>query len=109
MRVIEVLSLSFSEYLLFKDEKLWKLQQELQDGNDEALVAPLQYVLDGALRKLAVECKYKRLQNPLSIPSLNNFADEEKIELRYIANINLEAEYKGVRLVPGILVDRIGR
>lgn len=283
VRVIEVLSLSFSEYLLFKDEKLWKLQQELQDGNDEALVAPLQqvyeeyliygglprtaltnnpqekvellndiyqtyllndvrhyianehfvgfnkllrllavqignlvnvndlsresglpyarceeyiyllqkmyiiklvepfftnkrkvigkmnkvyfcdlglrniiynsfneigfrtdngalfenyvllelwrnrqasdtiyfyrtqngtevdYVLDGALRKLAVECKYKRLQNPLSIPSLNNFADEEKIELRYIANINLEAEYKGVHLVPGILVDRIGR
>lgn len=283
VRVIEVLSLSFSEYLLFKDEKLWKLQQELQDGNDEVLVAPLQqvyeeyliygglprtaltnnpqekvellndiyqtyllndvrhyianehfvgfnkllrllavqignlvnvndlsresglpyarceeyiyllqkmyiiklvepfftnkrkvigkmnkvyfcdlglrniiynsfneigfrtdngalfenyvllelwrnrqasdtiyfyrtqngtevdYVLDGALRKLAVECKYKRLQNPLSIPSLNNFADEEKIELRYIANINLEAEYKGVHLVPGILVDRIGR
>lgn len=283
VRVIEVLSLSFSEYLLFKDEKLWKLQQELQDGNDEALVAPLQqvyeeyliygglprtaltnnpqekvellndiyqtyllndvrhyianehfvgfnkllrllavqignlvnvndlsresglpyarceeyiyllqkmyiiklvepfftnkrkvigkmnkvyfcdlglrniiynsfneigfrtdngalfenyvllelwrnrqasdtiyfyrtqngtevdYVLDGVLRKLAVECKYKRLQNPLSIPSLNNFADEEKIELRYIANINLEAEYKGVHLVPGILVDRIGR
>lgn len=283
VRVIEVLSLSFSEYLLFKDEKLWKLQQELQDGNDEALVAPLQqvyeeyliygglprtaltnnpqekvellndiyqtyllndvrhyianehfvgfnkllrllavqignlvnvndlsresglpyarceeyiyllqkmyiiklvepfftnkrkvigkmnkvyfcdlglrniiynsfneigfrtdngalfenyvllelwrnrqasdtiyfyrtqngtevdYVLDGALRKLAVECKYKRLQNPLSIPSLNNFADEEKIDLRYIANINLEAEYKGVHLVPGILVDRIGR
>lgn len=283
VRVIEVLSLSFSEYLLFKDEKLWKLQQELQDGNDEALIAPLQqvyeeyliygglprtaltnnpqekvellndiyqtyllndvrhyianehfvgfnkllrllavqignlvnvndlsrecglpyarceeyiyllqkmyiiklvepfftnkrkvigkmnkvyfcdlglrniiynsfneigfrtdngalfenyvllelwrnrkasdtiyfyrtqngtevdYVLDGALRKLAVECKYKRLQNPLSIPSLNNFADEENIELRYIANINLEAEYKGVRLVPGILVDRIGR
>lgn len=283
VRVIEVLSLSFSEYLLFKDEKLWKLQQDLQDGNDEALVAPLQqvyeeyliygglprtaltnnpqekvellndiyqtyllndvrhyianehfvgfnkllrllavqignlvnvndlsresglpyarceeyiyllqkmyiiklvepfftnkrkvigkmnkvyfcdlglrniiynsfneigfrtdngalfenyvllelwrnrqasdtiyfyrtqngtevdYVLDGALRKLAVECKYKRLQNPLSIPSLNNFADEEKIELRYIANINLEAEYKGVHLVPGILVDRIGR
>lgn len=283
VRVIEVLSLSFSEYLLFKDEKLWKLQQELQDGNDEALVAPLQqvyeeyliygglprtaltnnpqekvellndiyqtyllndvrhyianehfvgfnkllrllavqignlvnvndlsresglpyarceeyiyllqkmyiiklvepfftnkrkvigkmnkvyfcdlglrniiynsfneigfrtdngalfenyvllelwrnrqasdtiyfyrtqngtevdYVLNGALRKLAVECKYKRLQNPLSIPSLNNFADEENIELRYIANINLEAEYKGVHLVPGILVDRIGR
>ena len=42
VRVIEVLSLSFSEYLLFKDEKLWRLQQELKDGNDDALVAPLQ-------------------------------------------------------------------
>jgi len=67
------------------------------------------FVLDGPMKKLAVECKYKRFQNPVSIPSLNNFADEEKIGLRYIANINLDEEYRGVRLVPGILVDRIGR
>ena len=46
VRVIEVLSLSFSEYLLFKDEKLWRLQQELKDGNDDALVAPLQQVYE---------------------------------------------------------------
>lgn len=283
VRVIEVLSLSFSEYLLFKDEKLWRLQQELRDGNDDALVAPLQqvyeeyliygglprtaltenpqekvellndiyqtyllndvrhyianehfvsfnkllrllavqignlvnvndlsresglpyarceeyiyllqkmyiikliepyftnkrkvigkmnkvyfcdlglrniiynsfneiafrtdngalfenyvllelwrnrqasdtiyfyrtqsgtevdFVLDGPMRKLAVECKFKRLQNPVSIPSLVNFADDEKIKLRYIANINLDTEYKGVHLTPGILVDRIGK
>lgn len=283
VRVIEVLSLSFSEYLLFKDEKLWRLQQELKDGNDDALVAPLQqvyeeyliygglprtaltenpqekvellndiyqtyllndvrhyianehfvsfnkllrllamqignlvnvndlsresglpyarceeyiyllqkmyiikliepyftnkrkvigkmnkvyfcdlglrniiynsfneiafrtdngalfenyvllelwrnrqasdtiyfyrtqsgtevdFVLDGPMRKLAVECKFKRLQNPVSIPSLVNFADDEKIKLRYIANINLDTEYKGVHLTPGILVDRIGK
>ena len=280
VRVIEVLSLSFSEYLLFKDEKLWRLQQELKDGNDDALVAPLQqvyeeyliygglprtaltenpqekvellndiyqtyllndvrhyianeyfvsfnkllrllamqignlvnvndlsresglpyarceeyiyllqkmyiikliepyftnkrkvigkmnkvyfcdlglrniiynsfneiafrtdngalfenyvllelwrnrqasdtiyfyrtqsgtevdFVLDGPMRKLAVECKFKRLQNPVSIPSLVNFADDEKIKLRYI---NLDTEYKGVHLTPGILVDRIGK
>ena len=283
VRVIEVLSLSFSEYLLFKDEKLWRLQQELKDGNDDALVAPLQqvyeeylvygglprtaltenpqekvellndiyqtyllndvrhyianehfvsfnkllrllavqignlvnvndlsresglpyarceeyiyllqkmyiikliepyftnkrkvigkmnkvyfcdlglrniiynsfneiafrtdngalfenyvllelwrnrqasdtiyfyrtqsgtevdFVLDGPTRKLAVECKFKRLQNPVSIPSLVNFADDEQIKLRYIANINLDTEYKGVHLTPGILVDRIGK
>ena len=67
------------------------------------------FVLDGPMRKLAVECKFKRLQNPVSIPSLVNFADDEKIKLRYIANINLDTEYKGVHLTPGILVDRIGK
>lgn len=66
------------------------------------------FVLDGALKKWAVECKFKRLQNPVSIPSLTNFADEEKIVSRYIANINLDVEYKGTRLIPGIFADRIG-
>lgn len=67
------------------------------------------FVQDGPLRKLVVECKYKRFQNPVKIPSLNNFADEENIKLRYIANINLDVEYEGARLIPGILVDRIGK
>ena len=59
VRVIEVLSLSFSEYLLFKDEKLWRLQQELKDGNDDALVAPFQqvyeeYLIYGGLPRTAL-------------------------------------------------------
>ena len=66
------------------------------------------FVLDGALKKWAVECKFKRLQKPVSIPSLTNFADEEQIVSRYIANINLDVEYKGTRLIPGIFADRIG-
>ena len=41
VRVIEVLSLSFSEYLLFRDEKLFRLQQTLADASDEALTSEL--------------------------------------------------------------------
>lgn len=67
------------------------------------------FVWDGPLKKLAVECKFKRLQKPVSIPSLTNLAEEEGMALRYIANINLDTEYKGARLMPGIFADRIGK
>lgn len=67
------------------------------------------FVWDGPLKKLAVECKFKRLQKPVSIPSLTNLAEEEGMALRYIANINLDTEYKGARLMPGVFADRIGK
>lgn len=46
VRIIEVLSLSFAEYLMFKDEKLFKLQQSITDSNESALTANLQRHLD---------------------------------------------------------------
>ena len=39
VRVIEVLSLSFSEYLLFKDERLSQLQKNAEISADERLVS----------------------------------------------------------------------
>ncbi|MCI1683824.1 MAG: ATP-binding protein [Bacteroides sp.] len=97
----------FENYILLE---LWRKRQaadtiyfyRTQSGTE------VDFVLDGSLQKLAVECKYRRFQNPVSIPSLNNFADEENINFRYIANINMDTEYKGVRLIPGILANRIG-
>lgn len=98
----------FENYVLLE---LWRNRQasdtiyfyRTQNGTE------VDFVQDGPLKKLAVECKYKRLQNPVSIPSLTNFANEENISLRYVANINLDTDYKGTRLMPGILVDRIGQ
>ena len=59
VRVIEVLSLSFAEYLLFKDEKLYKLQQEADTVAGEAVVAPLmdvyrEYLVYGGLPRAAL-------------------------------------------------------
>jgi predicted AAA+ superfamily ATPase len=46
VRVIEVLSLSFSEYLLFKDEKLAELYHSLgKDTESSALTAPIEAAL----------------------------------------------------------------
>lgn len=96
----------FENYVLLE---LWRNRQvadtiyfyRTQSGTE------VDFVLDGPMNKLVVECKYKRFLKPVSIPSLNSFAEEENIKLRYIANINMDAEYKEARLIPGFLVDRI--
>ena len=44
VRVIEVLSLSFAEYLMFKDHRLYQLYQSIGDMGDEALTIELQQV-----------------------------------------------------------------
>lgn len=67
------------------------------------------FVVVGARRRAAVECKYKRYDKPVSIAALNNFAKEESIANRYIANINLGGVYNGSTFVPCIVADRILR
>ena len=66
------------------------------------------FVTESAQRRMAVECKYKRFEKPVSIAALNGFCEEENISLRYIANINAAFEHKGARFIPGIVCDRIG-
>ena len=59
-------------------------------------------------RKVAVGCKYKRFDQPASIASLNNFASEEGMHRKFVANINASSYYKEAQFIPGILADRIG-
>ena len=66
------------------------------------------FVMQGAQRKLAVECKYKRFDNPVSIAALNSFCNEEGIQHRFVANINAGFSHNGARFVPGIVADRMG-
>lgn len=61
VRIIEVLSLSFSEYLLFRDTNLWQLQQKATVA-DEALMSPLlnvyrEYLIYGGLPRVALATK----------------------------------------------------
>ena len=66
------------------------------------------FVTQSSQRKMAVECKYKRFENPVSVAALNGFCDDEGISLRYIANINALFENAKVKFVPGIVCDRVG-
>ena len=68
----------------------------------------IDFVTESAQRRMAVECKYKRFEKPVSIAALNGFCEEENISLRYIANINATFEHKGAKFIPGIVCDRIG-
>jgi len=65
------------------------------------------FVLDGPVRKMAVECKYKHFERPVSIAALNNFAAEEGMDRKFIANIDASFSHSGVLFVPGIIADRI--
>lgn len=61
VRIIEVLSLSFSEYLLFRDDNLWQLQQKATVA-DDALMSPLlnayrEYLIYGGLPRVALATK----------------------------------------------------
>jgi len=59
VRIIEVLSLSFSEFLLFQDKQLYMQQQQTTDYGDEALTAKIQtayqeYLIYGGLPRTAL-------------------------------------------------------
>ena len=59
VRVIEVLSLSFAEYLVFKDRRLYQLYQSIVDMGDEALTVELQqvyqeYLIYGGMPRVAL-------------------------------------------------------
>lgn len=62
VRIIEVLSLSFSEYLLFKDSTLYQLQQQATTA-DEALMKPIlriyqEYLIYGGFPRQALVNDY---------------------------------------------------
>lgn len=59
VRIIEVLSLSFSEFLLFQDKQLYMQHQQTTDYGDEALTAKIQtayqeYLIYGGLPRTAL-------------------------------------------------------
>lgn len=59
VRIIEVLSLSFAEYLTFKNDKLYDLQQSIEDMGNPSLTEPLQqayqeYLIYGGMPRAAL-------------------------------------------------------
>jgi hypothetical protein len=101
VRVIEVLSLSFSEYLLFRDENLFRLQQTLDDASDEALTGELQtayqdYLIYGGLPRTALtthpEEKTELLNDIYQTYLLNDVR-------RYVANEHFVGFNKLLRLL----------
>lgn len=65
------------------------------------------FILNQLKDVLAIECKYKNLEKPVSIAGMNNFCQAESIEKKYIVNLNLNATCNNAKLIQGYLVDRI--
>ena len=97
---------------LFENEVMLELKRGLK--GDETLYfyrthngTEVDFVLDGARRKMAIECKYKKFEKPVNIVALNNFCNDESIDDRYVVNINSTFSHNKVKFVPGIVCDRI--
>ena len=98
---------------IFENEILLELWRNRKAGETISFYrtqngTEVDFVTESAQRKMAVECKYKHFEKPVSIAALNGFCDEEGISLRYIANINASFEHTKVKFIPGIVCDRIG-
>jgi hypothetical protein len=65
------------------------------------------FVLNQLKDILAIECKYKNLEKPVSIASLNNFCQAESIGKKFIVNRNLNVTHNNTKLIQGFLADRI--
>lgn len=98
---------------IFENEILLELWRNRKAGETISFYrtqngTEVDFVTESAQRKMAVECKYRHFEKPVSIAALNGFCEEEGISLRYVANINASFEYTRVKFIPGIVCDRIG-
>lgn len=98
---------------IFENEILLELWRNRKAGETISFYrtqngTEVDFVTESAQRKMAVECKYRHFEKPVSIAALNGFCEEEGISLRYVANINASFEYTKVKFIPGIVCDRIG-
>lgn len=98
---------------IFENEILLELWRNRKAGETISFYrtqngTEVDFVTESTQRKMAVECKYRHFEKPVSIAALNGFCEEEGISLRYVANINASFEYTRVKFIPGIVCDRIG-
>lgn len=98
---------------IFENEILLELWRNRKAGETISFYrtqngTEVDFVTESAQRKMAVECKYRHFEKPVSIAALNSFCEDEGISLRYIANINASFEHTRVKFIPGIVCDRIG-
>ena len=98
---------------IFENEILLELWRNRKTGETISFYrtqngTEVDFVTESAQRKMAVECKYRHFEKPVSIAALNGFCEDEGISLRYVANINASFEYTKVKFIPGIVCDRIG-
>lgn len=61
------------------------------------------FIVDTMQDKVAIECKFKSLDKPINIRSLNNFCEMEGIRRKYIVNQNLNAIYNDTKFIQGFL------
>lgn len=65
------------------------------------------FVVDTMQEKVAIECKYKALSQPVSVRAMDNFCDMEGISRKYIINRNLNTFYNGAKYIQGFLAGEI--
>jgi predicted AAA+ superfamily ATPase len=65
------------------------------------------FVFTQTTHKTAVECKLKRMNNPVNLQGFNNFCNYENITNRYIVNRNLNVTHNGTKFLQMFLASKI--
>jgi predicted AAA+ superfamily ATPase len=65
------------------------------------------FVLSQTTHKTAVECKLKRMDNPVNLQGFNNFCNDENITNRYIVNRSLNTTHNGAKFLQMFLTSKI--
>ena len=101
VRIIEVLSLSFAEYLLFKDARLYDIYQTIDDMGDLSLTAELQqvyqeYLIYGGLPRVALTAEHREKAEVLNDIYQTYLMNDVR---HYIANAHFVGFNKLLRLL----------
>jgi predicted AAA+ superfamily ATPase len=97
---------------IFENYVLLELQRNLAPGGNihffrTAEGTEVDFIVDQLTRKMAVECKFKRMDKPVSLRSLNLFSELENITEKYVVNQNLNSEKEGTRFLQGYFAGMI--
>ena len=65
------------------------------------------FVVNDTIQKTALECKYKKLTNPVGTRALTAFSEQENIQRRVLANQTLNTTNKEIRFIQGYLAGKI--
>lgn len=65
------------------------------------------FIVDGPRRKVAIECKWKHYDKPISIKALNDLVSDGVVDRAYIADMDLYAPGPPATMMPGMFIDRV--
>ena len=68
--------------------------------------AEVDFIINDMTKKISVEAKYKQLEKPIFIKSLNSFNERENISQSYVINLQLNTQAENIRYLPAYLIGK---
>jgi len=69
--------------------------------------AEVDFIVNDMFKLISLEVKFKNIENPIFYKALSNFNKDEKIVNSFLVNVSLNREYKNIKFIQAILVEKI--